>query len=119
MGELIEAMNKTQKTSNIPPINLEYEPELIEKMERIKKEKGRDATVDELYEGLSDNYINKLCDIINKWKTDISQVIKMDREVKDGDTLEEVNFWADYEKVLNNIKLQLEAPEVQMTLAIL
>jgi hypothetical protein len=30
-------MNKSQKTSNIPPINLEYEPELIEKMERIKK----------------------------------------------------------------------------------
>ena len=119
MGELIDLMNKTQKTSNIPSINLEYEPELIAKMERIKKEKGRDATVDELYEGLSDTYINKLCDIINKWKTDISQIIKMDREVKDGDTLEEVNFWADYEKVLNNIKLQIEAPEVQNTLAIL
>ena len=118
IGEIVEIMNKTTKTSNIPVIKLEYEPELKEKMDTIRKENGREATVDELSEGLNDDYINKLCDIINRWKADISQVIKMDREVKDGDTLEEVNFWLDYEKALNAIKLQLEAPEVQMTLAI-
>ena len=119
MGELIDLINKTEKTSNIPPIKLEYEPTLMEKMEKLKKEKGRPATLEEVYEGLSDDLINKLVDVINKWKNDISQVIKMDRQVKDGDTLEEVNFWLDYEKVLNNIKLLVQAPEVQMTLAIL
>ena len=119
IGELIDLMNKTQKTSNIPHIKLEYDQELVDKMEKIKQEKGRQATVDEVFEGLSDTYINKLCDVINKWKTDISQVIKIDRQVKDGDTLEEVNFWLDYEKVLNHIKLLLEAPEVKMTLAVL
>ena len=86
-------------------------------MDKIRQE-GREPTLDELSEGLSDDYINKLCDIINRWKADISNVIKMDREVKDGDTLEEVNFWIDYEKALNAIKKQVEAPEVQMTLAI-
>ena len=116
-GELVDIMNKTTKTSNIPIIKLEYEPELKLKMDKIRQE-GREPTLDELSEGLSDDYINKLCDIINRWKADISNVIKMDREVKDGDTLEEVNFWIDYEKALNAIKKQLEAPEVQMTLAI-
>ena len=116
-GELVDIMNKTTKTSNIPIIKLEYEPELKLKMDKIRQE-GREPTLDELSEGLSDDYINKLCDIINRWKADISNVIKMDREVKDGDTLEEVNFWIDYEKALNAIKKQVEAPEVQMTLAI-
>ena len=116
-GELVDIMNKTTKTSNIPVIKLEYEPELKQKMDKIRQE-GREPTLDELSEGLSDDYINKLCDIINRWKADISNVIKMDREVKDGDTLEEVNFWIDYEKALNAIKKQVEAPEVQMTLAI-
>ena len=87
MGELIDLINKTEKTSNIPPIKLEYEPTLMEKMEKLKKEKGRPATLEEVYEGLSDDLINKLVDVINKWKNDISQVIKMDRQVKDGDTL--------------------------------
>jgi len=116
-GELVDIMNKTTKTSNIPIIKLEYEPELKLKMDKIRQE-GREPTLDELSEGLSDDYINKLCDIINRWKADISNVIKMDREVKDGDTLEEINFWIDYEKALNAIKKQVEAPEVQMTLAI-
>jgi len=116
-GELVDIMNKTTKTSNIPIIKLEYEPELKLKMDKIRQE-GREPTVEELSEGLSDDYINKLCDIINRWKADISNVIKMDREVKDGDTLEEVNFWIDYEKALNTIKKQVEAPEVKMTLEI-
>ena len=119
MSELVDLINKTQKTSNIPSIKIEHEPELKEKMDKIEKEKGRPATVDELYEGLNDNYINKLCDTINRWKADISQIIKIDRDMKDGDTLEEVNFWLDYEKILRDIKKQIEAPEVQMTLNIL
>ena len=119
IGELVDLINKTQKTSNIPSIKIEYEPELKEKMDKIEKEYGRPATVDELYEGLNDNYINKLCDLINRWKADIAQIIKIDRDMKEGDTLEEVNFWSDYEKILRDIKKQIEAPEVQMTLNIL
>ena len=42
--------------------------------EKIKKEKGREPTVDEMYEDIDDNKINKLCDSISKWKTEISQI---------------------------------------------
>ena len=119
MGELVDLINKTQKTSNIPSIKIEHDPELKEKMDKIEKEKGRPATLDELYEGLNDKEINKLIDLINRWKVDVSKIIKIDRDMKDGDTLEEVNFWSDYEKTLRDIKKQIEAPEVQMTLNIL
>ena len=78
MGELVDLMNKTQKTSNIPSVKLEYEPELKEKMERIKREKEREATVDELFEGLNDTYINKLCDIFEK---DI-EIINLDGNIQ-------------------------------------
>ena len=117
-GELVDIINKTQKVYNIPKIKLEPEPFLYAKMEKIKNEKGREATLDELYENLDDIKKNDLYNILNKWKTDISQITKMDRELKDGNTLDEVTFWNDYLKALKNIKKQVESYHVQMTLSI-
>ena len=116
--ELVESINKTRKTSNIPNIKLEFEPFFVEKEEKLKKEKGRDPNVDELFEGLNDIQIMKLCDSITKWKIEISQIIQMERKLKDGNTLDEVEFWVDYIKVLKSIKKQVESSEVQMTLDI-
>ena len=107
--ELVESINKTRKTSDIPNIKLEFEPFFVEKIEKIKKEKGREPTVDEMFEDIDDNKINKLCDSISKWKTEISQIIQMDRQLKDGNTLDEVEFWIDYVKVLKSIKKQVES----------
>ena len=116
VSELVESINKTRKTSNIPNIKLEFEPFFLEKLDKIKKEKGRDATLDEMFEELDDTKINNLCDSLTRWKTEISQVIQINRELKDGNTLEEVEFWVDYIKVLKSIKKQVESPDVQMTL---
>ena len=117
--ELVESINKTRKTSNIPVLKLEFENFYLQKKERIKKEKNREATVDELSEGLDDIQIVKLCDSLTKWKTEISQIIQINRQLKDGNTLDEIEFWEDYIKALKNIKKQVESPDVQMTLNIL
>ena len=96
--ELVESINKTRKTSNIPVLKLEFENFYLQKKERIKKEKNREATVDELSEGLDDIQIVKLCDSLTKWKTEISQIIQINRQLKDGNTLDKIEFWEDYIK---------------------
>ena len=55
VSELVDSINKTWKSSDINQFKLEFEPFFIEKLEKIKKEKGRDATVDEMLEGLEDD----------------------------------------------------------------
>ena len=116
VSELVESINKTWKTTEISNIKLEFEPFFTEKMEKIKKEKGRDPTVEEMFEGLDDNQIRKLRESINKWNTDISKIIHMNRQISEGNTLDEIEFWADYVQILKNIKKQVESKEVQMTL---
>ena len=118
MNELVVLLSQAQKNSNIPNIKLEGDPELKEKMEKFQQEKKTPATVDDLSEGCNDDYITKLCDIINRWKADVSQIIKLDRNIMQGDTLEEINFWRDYETTLKNVKSQIESQEVQMTLGL-
>ena len=44
------------------------------------------------------------------WKADISNLIKFEREFCQGDTIEEINFWRDYEATLKNVKIQIESP---------
>ena len=116
--ELVDSINKTRKTSNIPNIKLEFEKFYLELKDKLKKEKGRDATVDDFLSVLDDNQLNKLYDCLNKWKAEISQVIKMERNLSDGNTLDEIEFWVDYIKVLKSIKKQVESPDVQITLSI-
>ena len=118
MNELVVLLSQAQKNSNIPNVKLEWDPDLKVKMDEIRAKKGSEPTVEELGANYNDDYITKLCDIINRWKVDISQVLKLDRNIQQGDTLEELNFWRDYETTLKNVKTQIEGPEVQMTLAL-
>lgn len=116
MNELVTLLSQAQKNSNIPTVKLEWDPDLQTKMEEIRSKSGKEATAADFE--TNDDYITKLSEYINKWKVDISQVIKLDTELSKGDTLNEINFWRDYEATLKNIKSQIESPEVQMTLKI-
>ena len=118
VSELVDSINKTWKSSDINQFKLEFEPFFIEKLEKIKKEKGRDATVDEMLEGLEDDQKRKLTESIFKWKSDISKIIQANRSINEGNTLDEIEFWLDYVKVLKNIKKKIESKEVQMALAV-
>ena len=112
--DLSDLSNKTPKI----PLELEL---VKEKIETIKEEKGKNASVDDLLEIL--NFNDKIRDSIIDFLNNIYFYINYDleREVEHQeyhDTLEEINFWLFYENTLKNIKSQLEAPEVLMTLAI-
>ena len=116
--ELVDSINKTWKTSNIPVVKLEFEKFYLAIKEKLKKEKGREPTADDFLSVLDDNQLNNLYDCLNKWQAEISQVIKMDRNLSDGNTLDEIEFWVDYIKVIKSIRKQLESSDVQITLDI-
>ena len=116
--ELVDSINKTWKTSNIPVVKLEFEKFYLTLKEKLKKEKGRDPTADDYLGILDDSQLNKIYDCLSKWKAEISQVIKMNRNIETGNTLDEIEFWVDYIKVLKSIKKQVESPDVQITLEI-
>ena len=116
--ELVDSINKTWKTSNIPVVKLEFEKFYLAIKEKLKKEKGREPTADDFLSVLDDNQLNSLYDCLNKWQAEISQVIKMDRNLSNGNTLDEIEFWVDYIKVIKSIRKQLESSDVQITLDI-
>ena len=116
--ELVDSINKTWKTSNIPVVKLEFEKFYLAIKEKLKKEKGREPTADDFLSVLDDNQLNNLYDCLNKWQAEITQVIKMDRNLSDGNTLDEIEFWVDYIKVIKSIRKQLESSDVQITLDI-
>ena len=91
-NNIVDSINKTWKSSDINQFKLEFEPFFIEKLEKIKKEKGRDATVDEMLEGLEDDQKRKLTESIFKWKSDISKIIQANRSINEGNTLDEIKF---------------------------
>ena len=116
--ELVDSINKTWKTSNIPVVKLEFEKFYLAIKEKLKKEKGREPTADDFLSVLDDTQLNNLYDCLNKWQAEISQVIKMDRNLSNGNTLDEIEFWVDYIKVIKSIRKQLESSDVQITLDI-
>ena len=116
--ELVDSINKTWKTSNIPVVKLEFEKFYLAIKEKLKKEKGREPTADDFLGVLDDSQLNNLYDCLNKWQAEISQVIKMDRNLSNGNTLDEIEFWVDYIKVIKSIRKQLESSDVQITLDI-
>ena len=118
INELVISLSQAQKNSNIPIVKLETEKGLKEKIDEIKNKTGKEPSIEELAKNCNDDYITKLSEIINKWKADISSLTKFERNVYEGDTMDEINFWRDYEITLKNVKLQIESPEVKITLGL-
>jgi hypothetical protein len=104
MAELIFLLNQSQKNSDIPNVKIEADPELKARISEIKT-KGRDATVDDFADKNDEAFIMRLIDNLNRWKVDIGSVLKLDRQISQGNALQEVNFWKDYETTLINSKI--------------
>ena len=119
MNELVYLLHQSQKNSEIPNIKLEIEPEFKQICNNVYKTTGKTAVIDDFADKLNDDFLMKLIDQVNRWKVDISSVIKLDRNVNEGTTMQEINFWRDYESTILNIQDQINRSEVQLTLNVL
>ena len=111
MKELAILLDKVQTNSDIFDIKLETYPLVKEKMEEFFNKNGKYPTAEELRKLLDDKDMNKICEMINKWKTDIIAFTKLENDLNKGDTLDEINFWQRAEITLNSIKNQIKTPE--------
>ena len=102
--ELLVLLNQSQINSDIPNIKLDCDPEIKNRLTEAKKN-GKVLKGEDFKDKLENNdFIMKLQDFVNRWKQDIHNVIKLDRQVSQGNVLQEINFWKDYETTLLNGK---------------
>lgn len=118
MAELVFLLGQSQKNSEIPNIKLEAESELRQRIQEIK-DSGRIPTIDDFTDKLNDDFLLKQIDQVNRWKLDISTVLKLDRQINQGTVLQEMNFWRDYESTVFHVQDQMGTIEVQLTLNLL
>ncbi|MCQ2815661.1 MAG: AAA family ATPase [archaeon] len=118
LNELSALINQAQKTSNIPTVNLTPEPDLKAKIDEITAKEGREPTVEEITAAMKGKDTTKINDKILKWEGEVTELTHFTKNIAEGNSMDEVNFWRDYEAALRNAKAQIESPNVQMALAI-
>ena len=116
MNELAILLGKAQNSSDIPEVKLETDPVIKEKIEEFKNQNGKYPTADDIKDSFDENTLNRLVDIINKWKNDIIAYTKLENDLDKGDSLDEINFWRKSEVVCRSIKTQLDSPYIKISL---
>jgi hypothetical protein len=107
MAELIFLLNQSQKNSDIPNVKIEADAELKTRMSDIRA-KGREPSVEDFVDKKDDEaFIMRLIDNTSRWQVDINSVLRLDRKISQGNALQEVNFWKDYETTLINSNFNL------------
>ncbi|CAI4034808.1 hypothetical protein SMKI_11G2590 [Saccharomyces mikatae IFO 1815] len=64
-------------------------------------------------------FLNSLQSVANKWFLALKQTVAIDRDIKDGSVLNEVEFWSSFHEVLKSLIQQTQNQEFQVCLAIL
>ena len=111
MNELVILLDKAQTSSDIFDIKLETHPLIKEKVEEFLLKNKKYPTAEEIKPYIDDKTMNKICEMINKWKSDIINFTKAENDLSKGDALDEINFWKKAEVTQNSIKKQIDSPE--------
>jgi hypothetical protein len=111
MNELAILLDKAQSNSDIFDVKLETHPLIKQKVEEYYAKNDKYPTAEEIKEFVDDKTMNKICEMINKWKADIIAFTKAENDLSKGDSLDEINFWKKADIAQNSIKKQIESPE--------
>ena len=114
MKELAILLDKVQTNPEVFDVKLETHPLVKEKVEEYFKKNGKYPTAEEIKPLLDDKTINKLLEMINKWKADILAFTSAENDLSKGDSLDEINFWKKAEITVNDIRKQIKSPENQI-----
>ncbi|GBG31493.1 Dynein heavy chain, cytoplasmic [Hondaea fermentalgiana] len=121
MNELEYAMRSCLQSMEIPEVRLAVDPVVSEALARA----GGSADGKPLEEiGLGEDardvkMLNRLQAGVNRWVKEIQKVTKLDRDAGTGSVSQEVQFWRNLERALQQIQRQVDGPEVRLTLDIL
>ena len=111
MNELAILLDKAQSNTDIFDIKIETHPLIKQKVEEYLEKNGKYPTAEEIKPYVDDKTMNKICEMINKWKADIIAFTKAENDLSKGDALDEINFWKKADVAQTSIKKQIESPE--------
>ena len=116
LNEVQVSLRNLKQNIEIPEVTLEHHPEIKRIVEKAHAEQRRPAASD-LGDLCQDSeFLNSLQNYSIAWINEFKKVTQMDRDPAIGTTLQEVTFWVNLEKTLNNINELRETEEVAVTM---
>ena len=120
VADLDMALVHYEQNLDIPEVHLVYTPLLTEAADRCRAA-GRLLTSTELGWGEkpSSDLLNGFLSIKGQWAHEIHKLISHTRELNQGTTIQEINYWSVLRSSLETISHELESYEVQLLFSIL
>lgn len=121
--ELERSLYNCKQNIQIEPVLFTYHPEISNAFKKCE-EKKEQFRVESLDSKLCSNndFLNSLQSIVTGWQKSISKVTRLpriDEMPQNGETIQEVQFWIELERELENIDVQLKSPMSQVTIGVL
>eukprot|EP01091_Cochliopodium_minus_P010435 TRINITY_DN2760_c1_g1_i1.p1 TRINITY_DN2760_c1_g1~~TRINITY_DN2760_c1_g1_i1.p1 ORF type:complete len:4604 (+),score=1553.39 TRINITY_DN2760_c1_g1_i1:76-13887(+) len=121
--ELERSLYNCKQNIQIEPVSFTYHPEIINAYKK-SEESGEQFRVESLDPKLitDNNFVNSLTSIATGWQKSITKVTRLpriDEMPQNGETIQEVQFWVELERELENIDTQLKSPMSQITIGVL
>ncbi|KAF2121658.1 dynein heavy chain [Lophiotrema nucula] len=119
MAELGLSLQHLQQNVEIPELLLPLHPVIQNALDEAKPG-GKTAMESLPSEILTDSsFLNALQATVNGWIKSIQNITKTSRDPQTGTASQEINFWLEMEKRLNEIEAQLGSAGVKLTLEVL
>ncbi len=118
--ELEYALKTCMQQTEIPDVVFNIEPEVITYVSREESEghlSMEELGIDSLPEDSA--LLKRLKKGVNRWYEDTKQLSTLSRDISSGAAIEEVSFWTNMERSLQNVDSQMKDKGVEITLRIL
>jgi len=122
MNELEYVMRSCLQSMEIPEVKLVIDPVIESALASLNGRNLNDVSLEDL--GLGEEVrdakmLNRLQGGVNRWVKEIQKVTKLDRDASSGTVSQEVQFWVNLERAMQQIQRQVDGPEVRLTLDVL
>lgn len=120
-AELELSLLHLQQNVEVPNVRLGINPIIQRGIDKCHAEGIRVSPANVLEPALltDTTFLNRVQAECMRWVKDISDVTKLDRDVRSGTASQEVNFWLSMEKALDDIDEQLKSEPVELVIELL
>lgn len=116
LAELELSLTQLQENLTIPKVNLRIHPD-ITRVVLAAETLNRKVKVEDLGPLLEDpSFLNKIQSDVNSWIKEIQKVTHLERDVNQGSSAHEIDFWIQMEGSLAHIENELKSPQVLLSL---
>lgn len=118
--DLDMALVQYEQNLHIPEVHLSFPPYLVQAADECRRA-GRLLSPSELgwEEKPSESFRKDLVALKTQWGREICTLVNHTRDLKSGNTIQEINYWNGMKTALESLRQQLDSYEVQLVFAVL